>query len=429
MKDLYNESMKKDKDVFVEENQELKDIDKIEDPKLLDEIEKKLEIDIDNSAAEEKITEKPEEKKDNSLITDEFIEAQPEEKREALALFKGKGKDELLDIAAKSIVDKTPIFKDDEAALKLVKEKLTSKTDEEILTLISGSEISSQAKKEEIQKSAPLKIELPEIPKDDPDIQKEVERETLKRLKAIYPNMPEVNNKESEAYKEWRRDLDLDNPDNNFKEDLSKTQTSIESEVAKLVYIKKEFPNLYDESPEEVLPLLTNQNLPRLKALNDNPTELLVQDLQTEIELIRAKLAKYGLTEKDLDQDFTITKDDKGMPYNKLFNDLITVGKSEEGALIPSEEIVGSRGKTFWLRKGKLFNKYKEEFDDKILTAYVAKKTQTDKIRKEKLKDETIIEGKGSSHGSGKKIVTLSEIEKAENPEYLDKVIADMEKE
>lgn len=442
MEDLYKETVGK-KDEYIDENEGLKNLKDIEDPAELEIAEKLLDEEIDKLSGEEKQPsegeesevsdeETDDEEKESaqpSLINDEFIQAQPEEKRESLAQFKGKSKDELIDIVAKSIAEKTPLG-GSEKTINTFKEQLSEKTNEELLQIISGTDYKAPGKtiEKEIQSATTTKLELPELPKDDPEIQKALERETLKRLKATYPSMPDVDSMESEAYKEWRRDFNIDNPDNIFKDDLIKAKTEIESELSRVIYIQKELPNLFEKGPEEVLPLLVPQNLPRLKKLNDDPMGLLVDDLQSEIETIRSGLKKYGLTEKDLEMDFSITKDEKGMPFNKVFNDLITAGKTEDGTLIPSEEIIGQRGKTFWLKRGTLARKFKEEFDDKILTAFVAKKTQTNKMQKEKLKTESMIEasGKGGSSNS-KKIYSLDQIKQVEDDKVLDKIIADLE--
>ena len=435
MGNLYKETLGKEDD-FIEEDDRLKNIKDMEDPEELDAAEKLLAEEIDKTYKEENGGEKEETEEDETeekekegeqqkLVNDEFIEKQPEEKREILTQFKDKSKEELVDIVAKSIAEKTPLGAS-EKTINIFKEQLAEKTDEELLQIITGVDKPLVQKEKEIISEKPF--ELPEIPKDDPQMKAEIDKQTLKRLKAIYPSMPEVESMESEAYKEWRRDLDIDNPDHNFKDDLQKARTDLESELSKIIFIQKELPNLFEESPEEVLPLLVGENIPRLRKLNDDPMGLLVDDIQTEVETIRAGLKKYGLTEKDLGMDFNITKDENGMPYNKVFNDLITAGKAKDGSLIPSERIIGSRGKTFWLKKGELAKKFKEEFDDKILTAFVAKKTQTTRAQKEKLKAETLIEPSGKTSGSNsKKVYTLDQIKSIEDPNALDKVIADLE--
>ena len=72
--------------------------------------------------------------------------------------------------------------------------------------------------------------------------------------------------------------------------------------------------------------------------------------------------------------------------------------------------------------------KFKEEFDDKILTAFVNKKTQTEKVVKEKIKDETLLEASGKGGGGGKKVLTVEDIQKEQDPVKMQKILADLEK-
>jgi len=368
------------------------------------------------------------------LLTDEVIEKQPEENKAILAKYKGQGKEELAQAAANAVALKTPHFKDNPKAIALFKEQFLEKTDDELINILVDTqrETGRVEKPAEEKKSIP-KIELPSLPDDDPEIQKILDKETLVRLKAKYPNLPAVENMDAEEYKEWRRDLNTDEPDNKFKEDLQQTREAVKTELSKVVYIKNNLPNLFEESPNEVLPLLTEANLPRLKALNDNPMSVLEQDLQTEIEIIKNGLKKFGLTEQDIivdgkPLDLTVTKDETGTPFNKTLNDLIMEGKTADGTPIPSGKIIGTRGKTFWLKQGELARKFKEEFDDKILTAFVNKKTQTEKVVKEKIKDETLLEASGKGGGGGKKVLTVEDIQKEQDPVKMQKILADLEK-
>lgn len=416
MADLYKETIAKDVD-YVEEDDRVKAIKEMENPDELDAAEDLLSEEIDKlSGKTPEVFSDDEEKAE--------LPEQPEKVEEET--LEGKTKDELVNVAAKSISDTMSYLKGNEKAIAILKEQFNGKTEEELVKIITDS----RPVKDVIKKEEPIlpKIILPEIPIDSPEIQKELGKQTLKRLKAIYPDMPEVEDMESEAYKEWRRDLNIDNPDNSFKDDLAKTRTAVESESSKIIYIQNELSNMYADSPMEVLPFLSEENLPRLKALNDKPMEVLAEDVGKEIEAIRAGLKQsFGLTEKDLGLDFTITKDDKGQPFNKVLNELITEGTAADGSLIPSSQIIGQRGKTFWLKPGELTKKFKEVYNDKILTEYVAKKTNTDRVRKEKLKQETLVEGSGRKSGGGRSVVTLEELSKIEDPAKLDKIIADME--
>jgi len=361
-------------------------------------------------------------------LTEEEIEKQPEADRGILANFKGKSKDEIAQAAAHAVALKSPYLKDNEKAIAVMKEQFLEKSGDELIKILVDTQrgVGKADEKEFTVKTESQKIDLPELPEDDPEIKAVIEKETLKRLKSLYPNMPDVDSMNSEEYLEWRRDLDADTPDNDYRSDRAQTEKAVKDELSKIVYIQKHLPNLYQTSPNEVLPLLTPENLPRLKALNDDPMSVLVQDISKEIETIRNGLKKYGLTEKDLGMDLTITKDESGLPYNEILNKLIMEGTTEDGKPIPSNKIIGQRGKTFWLRQGELARKFKEEFDDKILTAFVSKKTQTDIKHKEKLKSETLREGSQRGQG-GKKVLTVEDIQRL-SPEENKALLAELEK-
>lgn len=362
-------------------------------------------------------------------LTEDFIKEQPEEIRGILSKYQDKGKEDIALAVANAVAMKSPYLKDNEKLINQMKEQFLEKGNDELIQiLVETQKESGKVEDQEAIKPEPPKLVLPEIPKDDPEIGKILEKETLKRLKAKYPNMPEeIESMNDEKYKEWRRDLDADNPDNEFRTDKARTEAVVTEELAKVIYIQKELPNLYEESPTEVLPLFTNENLPRLKALNDNPMNVLVEDIQSEVEIIKNGLKKYGITEKDLGIDFTITKDEKGMPFNPILNQLIAEGKTADGKLIPSSKIIGSRGKTFWLKKGELARKFREEYDAQILTAVMNSKVKSDRIHKDKLKDETLREASGSG-GGGRKALTVEDIEKEKNPERIKQILADLEK-
>jgi len=369
---------------------------------------------------------KEDEEKDFTL-TEEIILKQPEENQGILNKYKDKSKEDVADAIAHAVALKSPYLKDNEKVIAQMKEQFLEKTGDELIEILVETQKETGRVEDQEVKPEPPKIVLPAIPEDDPEIGKILEKETLKRLKTKYPSMPEVETMDSEEYKEWRRNLDTDDPDNNFRTEKTNVQTVVKEELSKVIYIQKELPNLYQDSPTEVLPLFTQENLPRLKALNDNPMNVLEQDIQKEVEVIRNGLKKYGLTEKDLKIDLTITKDEKGRPYNEVLNNLITVGKTANGDPIPSDKIIGIRGKVFWLKQGELARKFREEYDDKILTEFVNKKTQSDRLTKDKLRDETLREPSGTGKGGGKAL-TVEDIEKENNPERIKQILADLEK-
>ncbi len=362
------------------------------------------------------------------VLTEDLISKQPEEDQKILNNYKNKSKDEVAQAVAHAIAVKSPYLKENKKIIGQLKEEFLEKSGDELIKILVDVQRNvGKPEQSTPQKPKYDKIELPDIPEEDPEIKKIIEKETLKLLKLKYPNMPDVDSMDSEEYKEFRRDLDIDNPDNEFKIDKSLAEKQIKEEFGKFIYIQKNLPNLYEESPEEVLPILTPENLPRLKALNDDPYGVLEEDLKKEIETIREGLKKYGLTEADLGVDLTITKDENGVPYNPIIEKLIIEGKDANGNYIPSPKIIGRRGKTFWLKQGELAKKFKEEYDDKILTEFVNKKTLGDRYRKEKLKSETLREASGRGAGSRKSVISVEDIEKA-SPTEIKRILAELER-
>jgi hypothetical protein len=363
-------------------------------------------------------------------LTDEIIAKHPEDKQ-ILERFKDKDKSEIARAAANAIALKNEYLKDDKEAIELLTKKLLEKTDDELIdTLIRTQRETGKVESQAVEiKQA--KLELPKLPEDDPKVQAILNREVIKQLKKNkkYADLPEdVEDINSEGFLEWTRDLQDANPLNSLKEDLANAQKVVGEDLSKVLYIRENLSNLYDESPGEILPLLNEQNLPRLKAINDNPMNVLMQDVKGEIEVIKKQLSKYGLTEKDIEVDFSITEDEHGKPYNEVINQLIMKGLTPEGNAIPDPEIIGERGRAFWLKKGQLAKKFKDVFEDKILTAFVDKKTKAEKTTRSKLKSETLIEPSGKKgSGSGNKALTVESIQKERDPLKVKQILSQLE--
>lgn len=359
------------------------------------------------------------------VIDEDFVESQPEADRGILNKYLGKGKKDIAMAVANAIAVKNPILKDDKEAIRALGERfLNTKTKEELIAKLVESQrlvgVATSPKPSQ-------KIEYPDIPENHPTFSKMLEKETLKRLKAKYPDMPDVESMEDEDYKEWRRDLDIENPDHNFKADKAKYQEEVKTELRKLFLVQKELGNLYDESPSEVLQILNEETYPRLKALNDRPLDVLYEDLQNEVEVIRGELKKVGLTEKDLGIDLSITKDKNGYPYNKVINSLVVSGKTPDGQPIVSREIIGRAGKSFWLIPNQIYSKFMKEYNNKIMTALIDKKIREDRLRREELKETAIIQPKVTG-GSGKSVVSVEDIDKETNPETIKQLLKELEK-
>lgn len=368
-------------------------------------------------------------------LTDELINKQPEDAKNILAKYKDKNKKEIAKAAASAIAFKNPITKDNEKVISTIAEQLEAKSTDDLLNILVDSQKgvgetgAPAAPVEEEPKPEPMKLELPKLSEDNEDLRSALEKEVLANLRKTkkYSNMPEVDSRSSDEYKEWLRDLNIDVPDNSFKEDLAAERKKVEGDLSRIVYIQQNLPNLYDENPSEVLPMLSEENLPRLKALNDDPMGLLVQEVQKEVGLIRKKLERYGLTEKDLGIDFTMTKDSKGNPYNEVLNGLILEGV-ENGVPIPRKDVINQHGETFWLQPGALARKFTDEYEPEILTAYTKRQAEKDAKERQKLKKETIKESGSGPTRQGGGQYTAEKIDKIQDPAEARRILKQLEK-
>lgn len=367
-------------------------------------------------------------KEDEFSLTDDIISKQPEADREMLQKYAGKPKAELAKAAANAIALKNPFLKDDKESIERITKKILLLNNDEIIKTLTDSQretgkSTATEKTEPVQKPV-TEFKLPEIP-DDPNVQKLLSQETLKSLKKKYPEMPD--DPDSPEYKEWRRDLQYDNPDNTFKDDLKQAELDVKGKLSKILYIQTNLSNLFENSPEEILPRLNDQNLPRLKALNDDPWGELVKDTQREIDVIRNSLKEYGLTEKDLGIDFTITKDKEGLPYNEVINSLIISGVDENGKPILNSEIIKQRAKTFWLSPGQLADKFDKTFRAKIITTFANKQTSKAKMERERLKENTLPTVGGTTRGQAHTTIVKPEDLQTTSLEQIQKIQADLE--
>lgn len=384
------------------------------------------QIEADRIAAEE-ATKKLEADKNKPpfTLTDELIEKQPETDREILKKYTGKGKSDLAKAAANAIAIKSPYLKDNEEAIAAIAKKIEGLPDDEVLkTLVDNQkEIGkSSLDVETTEKKAvdkPVKVELPTLPDDDPKVQEILNKEVVKKLKLKYPSMPEDMN--SIEFKEWERDL-LDeglSKANQFLEDSKSAKSGIKTELQKVLYAQTQLPNLYNESPTEVLSLMTDENLPKLKNLNDNYRTENNKAATAEVEQIKAALGKYGITEKDLGVDLTLTPDAQGSLFNKDLNALLF---DTNGNVDPN--IVGFVGKVPVLKKGQLVKKFIYEHNPQILTLLVSNKSKQSQVEIEKLKTDALKTVGGGGGGSTEKVDSVKDVT---NPETLKKKMADLE--
>jgi len=360
-------------------------------------------------------------------LTDELIDKQPEDKREMLKNFSGKSKSDLAKAAANAIAVKSPYIKDNEEAIAAIAKKIEGLPNDEVIkTFIdSQSEVGKSAldmggpapKEKEI----PVKIELPTLPDNDPKVQEILNKEVTKKLKSKYPSMPE--DMDSVEFKEWERDL-LDeglSKANQFVEDMKVAKSGIKTELQKVLYAQTQLPNLYNESPTEVLSLMTDENLPKLKNLNDNYRTENNKAATAEVEQIKSALGKYGITEKDLEVDLTLTPDSNGSLFNKDLNALLF---DTNGNIDPN--IVGFIGKVPVLKKGQLVKKFIYEHNPQILTLLVSNKSKQSQAEIERLKTDAL-KTVGGGGGGGNSDTKISGVETITDPAKLAKVKADLE--
>jgi len=360
-------------------------------------------------------------------LTNKVIESKPEDVRGILEKYKDKDRSEIAKAAASAIALKSPYTKDNQAVVDSIMKGFESKSDDELLDiLIDTQKGTGLTEPRTVSKYESQEIDLPSLPQENEQLQNALNKEVLTRLKNKYPSMPDVETMDSPEFTEFVRDLNNDKPLNKLKQDMDNIEKEVGTELSKVIFIEQNLSNLYQDSPSEVLPLLTDEKYPRLKALNDEPMAVLVDDVKDEIKEIEEHLSHYGLKPEDIGVDFTIKEDDKGFPSNPILNELITLGKNPDGSLIPNNEIIGVHAATFWLNKGKLVEKFKEKYESKIITTFVANSSATDKVTKETLKDSTLREAGGSSSGGGKTSITEERIENEENPAELDKMIASL---
>ncbi len=364
---------------------------------------------------------KPEDIPPAFVLTNELIQKQSEEYRDILKKYEGKGKTDLAKAAANAVALKSQYLKDNEKAIGALVEKFETLSNDDIVkTLIETQALVGVAVEPPGKtKPEPLKeekIELPTLPEDG-KVKEVLNKEVNKRLKKIYPEMPE--DIDSEEYKEWERDLQdagLRKVEK-FLSDVKSVETSVKKELQKVIYAETNLPNLYNESPDEILPILTDENLPKLKRLNDDFRSVNNESLTEEVGLIKKELVKYGLTETDLGVNLTLEKDENGSYYNEGLNSLMLNGN------IADSTIVGQMGKIPFLRKGQLTKKFIFENNAKILTCLAKKNTEQSKVEVDKLKTETL-NTLGASKAAGLKTITNPEdIKKITDDDKLDKIL------
>ena len=429
---------------YLEESEQIKIIQEMQDP---NEVEATIELleerlsdepeEEDTSSDEEIAVEVPvetdttSEAEEDFIITQEFIEAQDEESKKILHKYLNKGKEEIAKAISHAIALKSPYIKDNPKIIEAIENEYKNKSNDELIKILVDTQKSvGRQDTNQFEKKVPNYQDI-KIDFNSPEISQILEKEMISLLKEKYPSMPDnIQSFNDEEYKEWRRDLNIDEPDNTFIEDYKRIRGLVEDNTKKFLFVKDELKNLYTDNPFEIYERIKDADADKLRALkelNDNPTQVLFNDINEEISKIRNWLKqKYNLTENDIGIKLEIQKDRNGNPYNEVLNSLM-VKKYPNGEIYLDPEVITTHAKVFWLNKDSLFNKFVKEYELQAQKTYFEKMLFEDKKKRQTLKRETLKEGVGTGSSSGTRRYTLEDIENINNPEIINKIIKELE--
>jgi hypothetical protein len=155
-----------------------------------------------------------------------------------------------------------------------------------------------------------------------------------------------------------------------------------------------------DEDPEKFNDFLQSKkdiatqvktDLQKISYLQNNHSTINNSRYETEVDTIKTQLKTLGLSEKDLEVDLTLTKDEEGLFYNESLNSLMREGDSLDSS------IIGFLGDKAFLKVTKdrrgltpLAKKFFYENNLKIMTALASKQVHDDKKEIERLKSENL---------------------------------------
>jgi hypothetical protein len=314
-------------------------------------------------------TEVSDEKKgEQFIVTDEFISKQSDDVKTLLTNFKGKGKADLAKSAAHAIALKNPYLKDNEEAIGAVAKKIEGYSEEELLkTFIEtqkeiGKPVETKSPVLDIAEKIEEKkeVELPPLEGTD-EVKELIDKQVHALLKKFYDDIPEDTG--SVEYREWKRDKMDEDPEkfNDFLQSKKDIATQVKTDLQKISY------------------------------LQNNHSTINNSRYETEVDTIKTQLKSLGLSEKDLEVDLTLTKDEKGLFYNENLNSLMREGES----LDPT--VIGFLGNKAFLKVTKdrrgltpLAKKFFYEHNLKIMTALASKQVQDDKKEIERLKADNL---------------------------------------
>lgn len=364
--------------------------------------------------------EKPDENQlSDFTLTDEIIKEQPEEDREILSKYKDKPKDELAKAAANAIAMKNELMKGKQKVIDAFAEELSQLPKDKLLEQL----IYSQREVGAVEPKPPIKtdkIELPTLPKENEQIEKLISAEVVKGMKKLYPDIPD--DFDSVEYNEWERDLQDEKGARAIEKllyDFNKVENEVKQGMQKVIYAKESLPNIYVESPNEIVPFLTNENIPKLKEINDNFVKINNETLTKEVESIKKELNNFGLKEEDLGISLELKPDSNGSLYNKDLHDLLFDGERLDG------NVIQRMGKINLLKNGQLAKKFMQANNTKLLNLIVKSKVERDKGERETLKGQNL--ANISSISTGKRDMIEKDLTKVTDPDLIKKTLAEIE--
>ncbi len=349
---------------------------------------------------------RPPAKEGEFVVDEEFINKQPEENRELFKLVLGKSKADLAKAAANAIAMKNPYIKDNEKAIDGIAEKILEGTDEEIYTTfidtkrVAGSADPPPEKKiEEIEVKDEIPKELPEL-EDTEAIQKIVNSELLKQLKAKYPEMPD--DIDSLEYREWKRDMVSDDDEKaaEFNQDKVSFTGEIKGSLQKFAYLSK------------------------------NHTEINNLRYNKEVKAITKQLDSLGLTVKDLEMDLELKPDNNGLLYNEELNTLMRDSKGLDPYVINKVgDIPFLINETDKNGMTPLTKKFFFENNLKIMALVANRNVLKDETEIERLREGNLNTLHKQSTGDASRPVLLTEeqIAKINDEDVIDKKMRELE--
>jgi flagellar motility protein MotE (MotC chaperone) len=352
------------------------------------------DLDKSNSkdAADQSITK---DKADDFVLTDEKINSYPEEFRGILQKYKGKSREELEKAIANAV-----LFRNYQDVVKALVD--------------TQRETGSARQPEKPKTTIPKPDELPPLQEDNEEVQKVIAQESVKRLKEIYPGMPDDLN--SEEGRSWQNSIALrqlktkypDMPDDPYSleyQDFIREMQDVNPDKAYDFQFDKRqaIQNLneqFNKTSSQV-----KQDLKQLIYIQNNHVNMNNTRLENEVNGIKAELQKLGLTEKDFGIDLSLSKDNDGLLYNGELNNLMLNGD------MPDPNVISYVGRYPILKEGLLKQKFLYTNSIKLANLLASKKISENRKELERLKDTNLNSlGGSSSNRTQGSTLTLEQI-------------------